>query len=605
VADRKISALADGGAGLATDAFVVARSGSNVKLTGASLVTMAAGSVTVLGAPTGGNDGPLLQAALDSLPSTGGLLVIPRAVYSIQTLVTCSKKGVNIVGQGGVSYSESLASPVGSALVFSGTGGLKFDGGSGLVQSGPKIIDVTLIEAADANTLTLLEIKRMNNWTCERVGFRGGLVALKVNSDNATWGGATAGGDASWGLVDQCVFRHPLTGIYVPYTGGFVVRGGNFSLTTGGGDGSTAISANGGSQRRYLGVKVDQGDYGIVDKGGTVLVDDSEFEAQSVACVSLDGNALADDGKFQKVTNCHFDPKSAVGAKSIWIKSGVRRAPLLKNNTFVNITATWIQDDAGLGYRREDDEGYFEKHTTFAPTSSSTLLDLTSDVALFNLSGASGSGLTCKLPTVSGAKQVLKGRRYTIKNLTASKTLTIQGNASETIDGASTFILPNQYGAVILECDGTNWVVVGRYAAAATVPVSTPVVLPPTGGGNTWTDMPSAETEFNGAASGSRYRFHYDFTQAKQIRLVRRMATVGASGAKLVLKYSTDGGSTWSYFNASASGPSVAIDATTSLAGSWVDIDAGGRADVLVGLFGSGGDGATDPIFGAIHMQVR
>jgi hypothetical protein len=414
--------------------------------------------ITAFGAAAGSDSTGAIQAALDALPSTGGVIFVPRGAYRVTSLITCSTKGVEFLGAGGVTYNESTSAYVGSTFVCSATGGFQFDGGAGLGQSGPKFVGVNFVEASDANTLTLLEIKRMNNWACERVGFRGGLVALKVNSDNATWGGATVGGDASWGLVDQCVFRHPLTGIYVPYTGGFKMRGGNMSLTTGGGDGSIGVDARGGSQRRYIGVKMDQGDYGIVDKGGQVTVAASEFEQQAIACIAFDGQALGDDGKFQKAIDNHFDPKSGVSAKSIWIKSGVRRAPLLKDNSFVNITATWVTDDAGFGYRRSDDEGTFALAKTNAPTTSSTLLDLTSDVALFDLSGASGSGLTCKLPTVSGAKQTLKGRTYTIKNLTSGKTLSLVGNASETIDGAASVSLTQwQWRTVV--CDGTNWLV--------------------------------------------------------------------------------------------------------------------------------------------------
>jgi hypothetical protein len=405
------------------------------------------------------DDSAAVQSAIGDLPTGGGTIIVPPGVISIQSLVSSSRKGVVFRGFGGPSYNESSSAYVGSMFLCSGSGGFQFDGGSGLVHAGPKFIDLNFAEAGDTNLLTLLEIKRMNNWNLIRCGFRAGLVAVKINSDNATWGGSTSGGDASWGLVENCVFRHPLTGIYVPYTGGFVVFGSNFSLTTGGGDGSTAINANGGSQRRYIGVKVDQGDYGIVDKGGQVTIGFSEFEQTSIDCVKLDGNALADDGKFQKVIGCHFDPKSSVGANCIHLASGVRRPPQLGLNTFVNITATWVKDDAGLGYRRVDDEGTFALAKTNAPTTSSTLLDLASDVALFDLSGASGSGLTCKLPTVSGAKQTLKGRTYTIKNLTSGKTLSLVGNASETIDGAASVSLTQWQWRTVM-CDGTNWLVI-------------------------------------------------------------------------------------------------------------------------------------------------
>lgn len=50
---------------------------------------------------------------------------------------------------------------------------------------------------------------------------------------------------------------------------------------------------------------------------------------------------------------------------------------------------------------------------------------------------------------------------YVIKNIHASNTVTIDGNASETIDGATTVALSSQYAFRMIICDGTSWHVIG------------------------------------------------------------------------------------------------------------------------------------------------
>lgn len=51
------------------------------------------------------------------------------------------------------------------------------------------------------------------------------------------------------------------------------------------------------------------------------------------------------------------------------------------------------------------------------------------------------------------------GKELVIKNI-GTKNLTIDGNASETLDGALTKILTNKYASVNLLSDGSNWNIV-------------------------------------------------------------------------------------------------------------------------------------------------
>ncbi len=63
------------------------------------------------------------------------------------------------------------------------------------------------------------------------------------------------------------------------------------------------------------------------------------------------------------------------------------------------------------------------------------------------------SAITVTLPTASG----IFGRLYTIKKGTSTSNITIDGNASETIDGAATIVMSDQMDALTIFSDGTNW----------------------------------------------------------------------------------------------------------------------------------------------------
>lgn len=70
------------------------------------------------------------------------------------------------------------------------------------------------------------------------------------------------------------------------------------------------------------------------------------------------------------------------------------------------------------------------------------------------LCDASGGAFTITLPAASG----LTGRRFDVKKTDSSAlAVTIDGNASETIDGSTTIALTTQYESVTLLCDGSNW----------------------------------------------------------------------------------------------------------------------------------------------------
>lgn len=89
------------------------------------------------------------------------------------------------------------------------------------------------------------------------------------------------------------------------------------------------------------------------------------------------------------------------------------------------------------------------------PTTAVTVTPHNATDAQSTLLVNAGTGpITVNLPAASGRA----GRIYCIKKTDASANgVTIDGNASETIDGAATYSLPTQYDGVIIQCDGSNW----------------------------------------------------------------------------------------------------------------------------------------------------
>lgn len=85
-----------------------------------------------------------------------------------------------------------------------------------------------------------------------------------------------------------------------------------------------------------------------------------------------------------------------------------------------------------------------------AVSASDTALDADEVITV----SASGGVRTITLPPAAG----IQGKVYTVKKTDSStNTVTIDGNAAETIDGAATFVLNSENESVIIISDGSNW----------------------------------------------------------------------------------------------------------------------------------------------------
>lgn len=175
-----------------------------------------------------------------------------------------------------------------------------------------------------------------------------------------------------------------------------------------------------------------------------------------LATSTSSGTVTACSGLTTTVTN--------VGSGTITSGAGVR---VLTNNntgggTFTNNygifveaqtagTNNWaIYTNAGrvrLGGDLETAAGRIEKLNTI--TTNTTL-----DATYHNVMCNSATAITVTLPAAASNS----GRVYTIKNINTG-TVTVDGNASETIDGATTYDL-TLYQAIKILCNGTNWFII-------------------------------------------------------------------------------------------------------------------------------------------------
>lgn len=73
------------------------------------------------------------------------------------------------------------------------------------------------------------------------------------------------------------------------------------------------------------------------------------------------------------------------------------------------------------------------------------------------LCDASSAGFTVTLPTASG----ITGKIFKIKKTDATgNDVTVEGNASETIDGQLNKILNAQYMSITVQSNGTSWYII-------------------------------------------------------------------------------------------------------------------------------------------------
>jgi len=168
---------------------------------------------------------------------------------------------------------------------------------------------------------------------------------------------------------------------------------------------------------------------------------------------SISGSTLT----LQPASNL-FGGVLTTGTQSIAGTKTFTDSPKIPVAYFVASTTTEIAAcDVNGTIARLDRQG---AHGTIFPTISKTANYNVAANDRFTLLGdATAGNITFLLPLVSSAAS----RIYVFKKTDASaNTVTIDGNGSETIDGALTYVLSSQYKYVMIQCDGSKWNIIAN-----------------------------------------------------------------------------------------------------------------------------------------------
>ena len=137
------------------------------------------------------------------------------------------------------------------------------------------------------------------------------------------------------------------------------------------------------------------------------------------------------------------------GSNTVTLGNSSITKTFLRGNTMVNTTTDNGVDElqvngsiSGIGMK----QAYVAKTGAYTATNDDYVIDCTSGT------------FTVTLPASSGRT----GRILIIKNSGAG-TITVDGNASETIDGATTYAMAVQYATVQIMSDGTNWKIIAKF----------------------------------------------------------------------------------------------------------------------------------------------
>lgn len=120
------------------------------------------------------------------------------------------------------------------------------------------------------------------------------------------------------------------------------------------------------------------------------------------------------------------------------------------------LDALFTDNDAGeIGYEDVQDLVDSAIGTRYQSSETGTVtLDRDDDVVLCS---ASGGAFTVTLPAVASFQHKV----YTImKTDSGGNAVTVDGNASETINGATTQALAAQYDSITIVCNGTAWFII-------------------------------------------------------------------------------------------------------------------------------------------------
>lgn len=301
-------------------------------------------------------------------------------------------------------------------------------------------------------------------------GLVGGSVLVNVVSNAITGNldafkvGISTTGDLNF-LCQQngagnARFVNRVLGAGDPYTLYEISGGQQFSEGIDNSDGDNyKVSASSvvGTNDRFV-IDATSGETTITNAGTALIAQNTtDSAAEQVAILRGPDRATPSDGQdiylsveleddapgFSEFCRLTFQANDVTNtSKDAEIRFGVQVANTLTDQ--VTISQQGLEVDSALRIN----EGLYETITKIDNTDSPYTV-LSTDTTI--IADTSAGNITINLQAISGQD----GRVLQIKHIAASNTTTIDGNASETIDGSTTIALSTQYESVILKGDST------------------------------------------------------------------------------------------------------------------------------------------------------
>ena len=408
------------GGGTMNNWLVSADNGSTQTVSDTNQVDFSgAGNITItqdeVGSPyrvvISGND------QVNTYTAGSGLNEDPSQTFNVQTDNSTLEVSADIVKvkNGGITPTQLATSVAGNGLT-GGAGSALSVGAGSLIDVTATTVDVDLTEAAAATIADNDELIFLDAGTTASKGSTRDLATLMAGA------GLTAT-NSTLSLTNSSVTVQGDSGSTTLSLGE--------TLDIGGGSGISTTVAAGSPEQVTVNLTAlgTAGTYGSASETVTLTVDNNgRITSASEQTISITSSEISDFNSASEsaiFTTANFVDSSTV---DFTVSAGV------------SVTASVPDSGITEVKRRRTVDSSFTNGEVIS--SDINLVDATAGNILINLPS----------PPVSA------GRLLYIKKIdSSSNTVTIDQNSSETIDGGTQYLLYNQYEAVTLICDGTNW----------------------------------------------------------------------------------------------------------------------------------------------------
>lgn len=371
-----------------------------------------------------------------------GLNEDPSNTFNVQTDNSTLEVSTDIVRvkNAGITPTQLATSVAGNGLT-GGAGSALSVGAGSLIDVTATTVDVDLTEAAAA---TIAD----DDYLIFLDGGTAGAESKGSTRDLATLmaGAGLTATNSTLSLTNS--------GVTVQGDSGSTTLDLGETLDIGGGSGiSTTVSAGSPEQVTVdlTVTSVTAGSYGSSTAVGTFTVD-ANGRLTAASDVNIDGSSISNN-TITFSANAGADQAVTLG-QTLEISGGVAANTTMSATNIATIDVKYDNQTIGLSNDQliVKDSGVTEaKRQRTVDSSFSNGEVISSDI---NLVDATAGSILLNLP----APPVSAGRLLYIKKTdSSSNTVTIDQNSSETIDGGTQYLLYNQYEAVTLICDGTNW----------------------------------------------------------------------------------------------------------------------------------------------------